>query len=145
MSGSQTSGVPFAWSASDYPGNNSTRYYRTKLSEPFFAASASSGEINFAYSTGTLPSNSGWAANNGFSLYNTVVTGETVVPINNSLATAGNYIKIGSYYYLMYSTAASYTVVRRWDSATSTWLAGNYTADLNSALPYTMYRAAWAG
>lgn len=141
----QSSGVPFVWSASDYPGNNSTRYYRAKLSEPFFAASASSGEINFAYSTGTLPSNSGWAANNGFSLYNTVVTGETVVALNSSLSTAGNYIKIGSYYYLMYSTAASYTVVRRWDSATSTWLAGNYTADLNSALPYTMYRAAWAG
>lgn len=142
--GSQTNGVPYTYSGRDYPGNNSTRYYRVKIDETYFSQSAGVGEPNFVYRTGTLPTNSGWGANGGFSLYGSVVTGETVVALASNVSTPGNYILIGTKYYLMYSNAASYTVVRQWNAATSTFEAGDFTADLNSALAYSMYRSTWA-
>lgn len=142
--GSQTNGVPYTYPGRDYPGNDSTRYYRVKIDETYFSQSAGTGEANSVYRTGTLPSNSGWGANGGFSLYSSVVTGETVVALASNVSTPGNYILIGTKYYLMFSNAASYTVVRQWNAATSTFVAGDFTADLNSTLAYSMYRSTWA-
>lgn len=144
VDGSQSSGVPYSYPGKDYPGNNSTRLYRTKLTEAYFSQNGGNGELNQVYRTGTLQSNSGWGANGGFSLYGSVVSGETVVAITSSLSTVGNYILIGTKYYLMTANASSYTVVRQWDSTTGTFIAGNFTADLNTALEYSMYRSTWS-
>ncbi|MCQ8762580.1 hypothetical protein, partial [Escherichia coli] len=74
--------------------------------------SATTGEDNLIRATGILPFNSGWGP--AYSLYNTIVSGETVIAMGSSLLSAGEYMLINGYYYLVYSVTSSYAVVRKW-------------------------------
>lgn len=139
--GVQTDGIPYNTSPRNWPSASNTRYYRCSFTAPYMMHSATTGEDNFIRATGTLPSNSGWGP--GYSLYNTVVAGETVIAMGSSLLTAGEYLLINGSYYYVYSVSASYAVVRKWDVTSQDFIAGDYTSYLNSALSYSIFRAAW--
>lgn len=139
--GVQTDGIPYNTTPRGWPSANNTRYYRCSFTAPYMMYSATTGEDNFIRATGTLPSNSGWGP--GYSIYNTVVAGETVIAMGSSLLTAGEYLLINGSYYYVYSVSASYAVVRKWDVTSQDFIAGDYTSYLNSALSYSIFRAAW--
>lgn len=139
--GVQTDGIPYNTTPRGWPSANNTRYYRTSFVAPYMMYSATTGEDNFIRATGTLPSNSGWGP--AYSLYNSIVAGETVIAMGSSLLTAGEYLLINGSYYYVYSVASSYAVVRKWDVASQSYISGDYTSYLNSAYTYSIFRSAW--
>ncbi len=139
--GVQTDGIPYNTTPRGWPSANNTRYYRTSFVSPYMMYSATTGEDNFIRATGTLPSNSGWGP--AYSLYNSIVAGETVIAMGSSLLAAGEYMLINGNYYLVFSVASSYAVVRKWDVSSQGYIAGDYTSYLNSAYAYSIFRAAW--
>ncbi|WKG97758.1 right-handed parallel beta-helix repeat-containing protein [Klebsiella pneumoniae] len=139
--GVQTDGIPYNTTPRGWPSANNTRYYRTSFVAPYMMYSATTGEDNFIRATGTLPSNSGWGP--AYSLYNSIVAGETVIAMWSSLLSAGEYMLINGNYYLVFSVASSYAVVRKWDVSSQGYIAGDYTSYLNSAYAYSIFRAAW--
>ena len=139
--GVQTDGIPYNTTPRGWPSANNTRYYRTSFVAPYMMYSATTGEDNFIRATGNLPSNSGWGP--GHAMYNTVVANETVIAMGSALLTAGEYMLINGEYYYVFSTAPSYSVVRKWDVTSQSFVAGDYMANLNSAHAYSIYRAAW--
>ncbi|WPJ48978.1 hypothetical protein RCIP0012_00202 [Klebsiella phage RCIP0012] len=139
--GVQTDGIPYNTTPRGWPSANNTRYYRTSFVAPYMMYSATTGEDNFVRATGTLPSNSGWGP--GYAIYNSVVAGETVIAMGSGLLAAGEYMLINGEYYYVFSTASSYSVVRKWDVTSQSFVAGNYVTNLNSAYAYSIYRAAW--
>ncbi|HIG1568727.1 right-handed parallel beta-helix repeat-containing protein [Klebsiella pneumoniae] len=139
--GVQTDGIPYNTTPRGWPSANNTRYYRCSFTAPYMMYSATTGEDNLIRATGNLPSNSGWGP--AYSLYNTIVSGETVIAMGSSLLSAGEYMLINGYYYLVYSVTSSYAVVRKWDVSSQDYIAGDYTSYLNSAYAYSIFRAAW--
>ncbi|HEE3519267.1 TPA: right-handed parallel beta-helix repeat-containing protein [Klebsiella pneumoniae] len=139
--GVQTDGIPYNTTPRGWPSANNTRYYRTSFVAPYMMYSATTGEDNLIRATGNLPSNSGWGP--AYSLYNTIVSGETVIAMGSSLLSAGEYMLINGNYYLVYSVTSSYAVVRKWDVSSQGYIAGDYTSYLNSAYAYSIFRAAW--
>ncbi|MEF7251098.1 phage tailspike protein [Escherichia coli] len=139
--GVQTDGIPYNTTPRGWPSANNTRYYRCSFTAPYMMYSATTGEDNLIRATGNLPFNSGWGP--AYSLYNTIVSGETVIAMGSSLLSAGEYMLINGYYYLVYSVTSSYAVVRKWDVSSQDYIAGDYTSYLNSAYAYSIFRAAW--
>lgn len=139
--GVQTNGIPYNTTPRGYPSSGNTRFYRFGTEAPYSMYAAAVGEDNFVRGGGTLPSNSGWGP--AYSLYNSPVANETVIALGSSSLAAGEFILVGGYYYQIYSVAASYSVVRKWDDSSQAFVAGDYTSLLNGALAYTIYRQAW--
>ena len=139
--GVQTDGIPYNTTPRGWPSENNTRYYRTSFVAPYMMYSATTGEDNFIRATGTLPSNSGWGP--AYSLYNSIVAGETVIAMGSALLAAGEFMLINGSYYYVHSVASSYAVVRKWDVTSQDYIAGDYTSYLNSAYGYSIFRAAW--
>ncbi|HHV4387387.1 TPA: phage tail fiber protein, partial [Klebsiella pneumoniae] len=128
--GVQTDGIPYNTTPRGWPSANNTRYYRTSFVAPYMMYSATTGEDNFIRATGTLPSNSGWGP--AYSLYNSIVAGETVIAMSSALVAAGEFMLINGNYYSVHSVTSSYAVVRKWDVTSQDYIAGDYTSYLNS-------------
>ncbi|MEH2922405.1 right-handed parallel beta-helix repeat-containing protein [Samsonia erythrinae] len=139
--GVQTDGIPYNTTPRGWPSANNTRYYRCSFTAPYMMYSATTGEDNFIRSTGNLPSNSGWGP--AYSLYNSIVAGETVIAMSSALLAAGEFMLINGSYYSVHSVTSSYAVVRKWDVTSQDYIAGDYTSYLNSAYAYSIFRAAW--
>lgn len=139
--GVQTDGIPYNTTPRNWPSASNTRYYRCSFSAPYMMYSATTGEDNFIRATGALPSNSGWGP--AYSLYNSIVAGETVIAMGSALLAAGEFMLINGNYYSVHSVASSYAVVRKWDVTSQDYIAGDYTSFLNSAYTYSIFRAAW--
>ncbi|WP_154999953.1 right-handed parallel beta-helix repeat-containing protein [Klebsiella grimontii] len=139
--GVQTDGIPYNTTPRNWPSANNTRYYRCSFSAPYMMYAATTGEDNFIRATGNLPSNSGWGP--AYSLYNSIVAGETVIAMSSALVAAGEFMLINGNYYSVHSVTSSYAVVRKWDVTSQDYIAGDYTSYLNSAYAYSIFRAAW--
>lgn len=139
--GVQTDGIPYNTTPRGWPSANNTRYYRCSFSAPYMMYAATTGEDNFIRATGNLPSNSGWGP--AYSLYNSIVAGETVIAMSSALVAAGEFMLINGNYYSVHSVTSSYAVVRKWDVTSQDYIAGDYTSYLNSAYAYSIFRAAW--
>lgn len=111
--GVQTDGIPYNTTPRNWPSANNTRYYRCSFSAPYMMYAATTGEDNFIRATGNLPSNSGWGP--AYSLYNSIVAGETVIAMSSALVAAGEFMLINGNYYSVHSVTSSYAVVRKWD------------------------------
>lgn len=139
--GVQTDGIPYNTTPRGWPSANNTRYYRCSFTAPYMMYSATTGEDNFIRATGNLPSNSGWGP--AYSLYNSIVAGETVIAMSSALLAAGEFMLINGSYYSVHSVTSSYAVVRKWDINSQNYIAGDYTSYLNSAYTYSIFRTAW--
>ncbi|HHT3340093.1 TPA: phage tail fiber protein [Klebsiella michiganensis] len=139
--GVQTDGIPYNTTPRGWPSTNNTRYYRCSFTAPYMMYSATTGEDNFIRATGNLPSNSGWGP--AYSLYNSIVAGETVIAMSSALVAGGEFMLINGNYYSVHSVTSSYAVVRKWDVTSQDYTAGDYTSYLNSAYAYSIFRKAW--
>ena len=139
--GVQTDGIPYNTTPRGWPSANNTRYYRCSFTAPYMMYSATTGEDNFIRATGNLPSNSGWGP--AYSLYNSIVAGETVIAMSSALLAAGEFMLINGSYYSVHSVTSTYAVVRKWDVTSQDYIAGDYTSYLNSAYAYSIFRTAW--
>lgn len=139
--GVQTDGIPYNTTPRGWPSTNNTRYYRCSFTAPYMMYSATTGEDNFIRATGNLPSNSGWGP--AYSLYNSIVAGETVIAISSALLAAGEFMLINGSYYSVHRVTSSYAVVRKWDVTSQDFIAGDYTSYLNSSYVYSIFRPAW--
>ncbi|HDG7815989.1 TPA: right-handed parallel beta-helix repeat-containing protein [Klebsiella quasipneumoniae] len=139
--GVQTDGIPYNTTPRGWPSTNNTRYYRCSFTAPYMMYSATTGEDNFIRATGNLPSNSGWGP--AYSLYNSIVAGETVIAMSSALVAGGEFMLINGNYYSVHSVTSSYAVVRKWDVTSQDYTAGDYTSYLNSAYAYSIFRTAW--
>ena len=137
--GGQTSGVPFPVSPRNCPSNYPGRMAGTvSYTDVYFSDIAGVGEVNFQRATGTLVLNTSW---NAYAIYNSVVTGYTT--LNGNFGNVGEYLVINGNTYQIYQTTASSTTITKWDTASGTYISGNFVAEFDQAYTTSTRRSEW--
>ncbi|EOD2802014.1 TPA: right-handed parallel beta-helix repeat-containing protein [Klebsiella aerogenes] len=136
--GTQTGGIPYPTSPRGCPSNYPNRMSPSVRYNPvFFTDTTGSGEDNMLYRTAKLTWNESWGA---YSKYN-IAGGYT--EINGIFGVAGDYVNINDIIYIIASVSQSTTTVNKWSAQQSSYIAGDFTSEINDSYTVNTYRSAW--